>query len=111
MLVAEDLNLGARLQPRPLTYPILTEAFILAILFIVFPRARGNGGRLIAGKAIAASVPTISGGGVVGLACVGPDPLISLIPRAQCRQPKPVNTQHGRHNSGAPRYGEDTGPR
>ena len=27
MLLAEDLNLGARLQPRPLVYPIVTEAW------------------------------------------------------------------------------------
>jgi hypothetical protein len=80
MLVAEDLNLGARLQPRPLIYPILTEAFILAVLFIVFHVLEEIAVGLIAGKAIAASVPMIGGGGFVGLACVALILFISLIP-------------------------------
>jgi hypothetical protein len=80
MLVAEDLNLGARLQPRPLIYPILTEAFILSVLFIAFHALEEMVVGLVAGKSVAAAVPTIGGGGYVGLACVALILFISLIP-------------------------------
>ena len=80
MLIAEDLNLGARLQPRPLIYPILTEAFMLSVLFICFHVIEKIGVGLVAGETLAASVPTIGGGGVIGLVCVAVILLISLIP-------------------------------
>lgn len=80
MLVAEDLDLGSRLQPRPLIYPILTEALILAVLFIVFHALEEMVVGLVAGKTFAASVPAIGGGGFVGLFCVSLILFISLIP-------------------------------
>ena len=70
MLIAEDLNLGARLQPRPLIYPILTEALILSVLFICFHVIEKIVVGLIAGETLAVSVPTIGGGGLIGLVCV-----------------------------------------
>lgn len=80
MLIAEDLNLGARMRPRPLIYPIVTEAFMLAVLFIVFHVAEETVLGLIAGKTAAASVPSIGGGGMFGLACVALILFFSLIP-------------------------------
>lgn len=80
MLVAEDLNLGARLQARPLIYPIVTEALILAILFIAFHVVEQMVIGLVGGESVAASVPAIGGGGLVGLACVALILFVSLIP-------------------------------
>ena len=80
MLVAEDFNLGARLQPRPLIYPILTEAFLLAVLFIGFHVVEEMVTGLIEGETLSASVPAIGGGGAMGLACVGLILFVSLIP-------------------------------
>ena len=80
MLIAEDLNLGAKLQPRPLIYPILTETLMLAILFICFHVIGKMVVGVVAGETLAASVPTIGGGGLIGLVCVGLILFISLIP-------------------------------
>lgn len=80
MLIAEDLNLGARLQPRPLIYPIVTEALLLSALFIVFHVIERMVVGLVAGEAFATSVPSIGGGGLIGLVCVALILFISLIP-------------------------------
>jgi hypothetical protein len=80
MLVAEDLNLGARLQPRPLIYPIVTEALLLSVLFICFHVIERMIIGLIAGEDLARSVPAIGGGGLTGLGCVGLILFVSLIP-------------------------------
>ena len=80
MLIAEDLNLGARLQPRPLIYPILTEALMLSVLFICFHVIEKMVVGLVAGETLAGSVPTIGGGGVIGLICVALILFISLLP-------------------------------
>jgi hypothetical protein len=80
MLLAEDLNLGERLRPRPLIYPIVTEAFLLAVLFICFHAIERTIIGLIAGEDLARSVPTIGGGGFVGIVCVGLILFVSLIP-------------------------------
>jgi len=80
MLVAEDLNLGARLQPRPLIYPIVTEALLLTVLFICFHVLEKVVIGLFAGETVAASVPSIGGGGLMGVVCVGLILFVSLIP-------------------------------
>jgi hypothetical protein len=80
MLVAEDLNLGARLQARPLIYPIVTEALLLTVLFICFHVLEKVVIGLFAGETIAASVPSIGGGGLMGVVCVGLILFVSLIP-------------------------------
>jgi hypothetical protein len=80
MLVAEDLNLGARLQSRPLIYPIVTEALLLTVLFICFHVIEKMILGLIAGEDLAQSVPAIGGGGLTGVICVGLILFVSLIP-------------------------------
>lgn len=80
MLIAEDLNLGARLQPRPLIYPILIEALMLSVLFIVFHVIERIVIGLIGGETVAASVPSIGGGGLIGILCVSLILFVSLIP-------------------------------
>ena len=80
MLVAEDLRLGRAFRARPLIYPIVTEAFTLAMLFIVVHVLEHLIGGLIAGQQVAASVPEIGGGGFQGLLCVAVILFITLIP-------------------------------
>ncbi len=79
MLVAEDLDIGRRLRRRPLLFPILFDAFFLAILFIVFhfvedatvAHFRG------AGKE---THDAIGGGRVAGLLSVATILFVSLLP-------------------------------
>ncbi|KAB1073768.1 hypothetical protein F6X51_10320 [Methylobacterium planeticum] len=80
MLVAEDLKLGHRFQARPLIYQIVLEAFILATLFIAVHILEHTIGGLIAGETLAASVPSIGGGGMQGLFCVALILFVALIP-------------------------------
>lgn len=80
MLVAEDLNLGRWLDRRPLIYPILHEAFLFTVLFIVFHVAEEIAVGLIHGETVTASVPAIGGGGVGGLLCVAVISFVALIP-------------------------------
>jgi hypothetical protein len=80
MLVAEDLGLSRWLRDRPLIYPILFESFLLTVLFICFHFAERIVIGLIRGESLAASMPTIAGGGLAGLACVAAILFVSLIP-------------------------------
>jgi hypothetical protein len=80
MLVAEDLNLGHWLQRRPLIYPILHQSLLLAVLFIGFHVLEKVAAGVFAGESVAASVPTIGGGGMVGLVCVAVVLFLGLIP-------------------------------
>ncbi|MBV8189915.1 MAG: hypothetical protein JOY64_10915 [Alphaproteobacteria bacterium] len=80
MLIAEDLNLGARLRSRPLIYPIVTEALLLSGLFIIFHIAEREILGLFHGESIAAAMPSIGGGGIKGLFCVAVILFVSLVP-------------------------------
>ena len=57
MLVAESLNLGRWLNRRPLIYPILHDALLFTVLFIVFHIAEEIVVGLIHGETITASIP------------------------------------------------------
>ncbi len=80
MLIAEDLKLGHRFRPRPLIYPVVLDALILALLFIATHVLEHVIGGLIAGNTLAGSVPSIGGGGIQGLLCVALIAFVALIP-------------------------------
>ena len=80
MLMFEAFDPGRWLRRRPLIYPILYEAFLLSILFIVFHVLEKVIEGLIDGKAIAASLPSIGGGGLVGLVSAAVIMFVALIP-------------------------------
>lgn len=80
MLIAEDLNLGRWLDRRPLIYPILHDAVLFTVLFIVFHIVEDVVIGLIHGETVRASIPVIGGGGVVGLLCVAVILFVALIP-------------------------------
>lgn len=80
MLVAESINFGRWLNRRPLIYAILYDAFLFAVLFIVFHVVEDLVIGLIHGQSVRASIPVIGGGGVVGVLCVAVILFVSLIP-------------------------------
>ncbi|MBV9249340.1 MAG: hypothetical protein JO227_08875 [Acetobacteraceae bacterium] len=80
MLVVEDLNLLRWLRPRPLIYPILSESLLLSLLFICFHVIEKVITGLLAGKSVVESIPSIGGGGIVGLICVAVMLFVALIP-------------------------------
>lgn len=86
MVIVEKLRLGSRIVPHPLIYPIVIEAFILALLFIGIHVLEHVIGGLVAGEAVAASIPVIGGGGVLGLCLAALSVFIALIPFCGFRQ-------------------------
>ena len=80
MLVALDLGLGRRIRRRPLIFPILFEAFLLVIIsigvYVVEHLATG----LFKHKTLAASIPAIGGGGLLGYVCVAAIFFIEMLP-------------------------------
>jgi hypothetical protein len=80
MLVAESFNVSRWLDKKPMIYPILNEAFLFAVLFIVFHIVEDLVIGLIHGESVRASIPIIGGGGVTGLVCVAVILFVCLIP-------------------------------
>lgn len=80
MLVAENLDLGRWLARRPLIYPILHDALLFTLLFILFHVAEKVAIGLIHGQSVRSSVPAIGGGGLAGLLSVAVISFVALIP-------------------------------
>ena len=80
MLVTEDLNLGRRMQRRPMIYRILFESLLLTAMFICFHVAEHLVVGLFKRETVAASIPAIGGGGLAGVVCVAVILFVSLIP-------------------------------
>ncbi|WP_137180466.1 hypothetical protein [Roseomonas sp. AR75] len=85
-LVVEKLELGRRVKPEPLIYPIVLEALILAALFIAMHYAEAIVGGWIHGESLAKSVPMIGGGGVAGLLFAGVSFFVAMLPFCGFRQ-------------------------
>lgn len=80
MLTAEDLRLGENFKDRPLVYPILSKAFLFAIVFICFDVAEEVLVGLIRGKTVAQSIPDVAGGSPSGVFFVAIILSVGLIP-------------------------------
>jgi hypothetical protein len=80
MLVAEDMNLVRWIRSRPLIYPILLESTLLTIILVFFNIVERLAVGLLERKTVAASVPAVGGGGLVGLVCVSVILFVALIP-------------------------------
>ena len=80
MLLFEAFDPGRWLRRRPLIYPILYEAFLLSILFIVFHVLEKIIEGLIRGKTVAESLPSIGGGGLAGLFSAAVIMFVALVP-------------------------------
>lgn len=80
MLVAEDLKVGRQLDHLPMFYPIVFRSGLYAMVFIAFYALEEIVLGTIRGKSIVASVPSIGGGSLLGIACVWAIISISLLP-------------------------------
>ncbi|WP_336486172.1 hypothetical protein [Methylobacterium nigriterrae] len=80
MLVAESLDVRPHFQGRPLIYPILARSCAFAALLLCAYILEEVAFGLWRGKALAASVPAIGGGGIRGLASAGLIMAVALIP-------------------------------
>jgi hypothetical protein len=80
MMLFEVFDPGRWLRRRPLIYPILYETSLLTILFILAHVAEKTIEGLIHGKTVGASLPSIGGGGLVGLLSAAVILFVALIP-------------------------------
>jgi hypothetical protein len=80
MMLFEVFDPGRWLRARPLIYPILYETSLLTILFIVVHVAEKTIEGVIRGKTVGASLPSIGGGGLVGLLSAAVILFVALIP-------------------------------
>ena len=80
MLLFEAVDPGRWLRRRPLIYPILYEAFLLAMLFIAVHVLEKVIEGAIKGKTVVASLPSIGGGGLAGLLSAGVIMFVALVP-------------------------------
>lgn len=80
MMLFEMFDPGQRLRKRPLIYPILYETFLLTILFLVVHVIEKAVGGLIRGETVADSLPSIGGGGLLGLVSASVIMFVALTP-------------------------------
>jgi hypothetical protein len=80
MMLFEVFDPGRWLRKRPLIYPILYETSLLTVLFIVVHVAEKTIEGLIHGKTVGESLPSIGGGGLVGLLSAAVILFVALIP-------------------------------
>jgi hypothetical protein len=80
MLLFEAFDPGRWLRRRPLIYPILFEAFLLTILFFVAHVLEEVIKGLFRGEAVHEGLPSIGGGGLMGLLSVGVIMFVALVP-------------------------------
>ena len=80
MLVVEDLRPARWMPPEPLLNPSLFEAAVLAAVFIVFHELEEGILGLLHGDSLAASLPAVGGGGVIGVVLVAIILFVVLIP-------------------------------
>ena len=80
MLVAEKMNVAAKLRNKPLAYPILTKSIFLAAIFIVFNIIETMLKGLWQGKAVGESLPRIGGGSPAELIVLAVILAVALVP-------------------------------
>jgi hypothetical protein len=80
MLVAEDLHLGRGFEDRPLAYPILFKSIVFAIMFICVLIVEKVIVGVWGGRTIVESIPSIGGGGLIGIVAVAMIISFALIP-------------------------------
>jgi hypothetical protein len=80
MLVADDLRLGDWRGRRPLIYPVLLRSVLFAIVFIVFDVIEKMVIGVYHGKAVAESIETPGGAGILGGIIVAIIIAVALVP-------------------------------
>ncbi len=80
MMLFEMFDPGRWLRKRPLIYPILYESFLLMILFLVVHVIEKVVEGLFRGDTVLDSLPSIGGGGLVGLLSASVIMFVALTP-------------------------------
>jgi hypothetical protein len=80
MLIAEEMGLGTRWRSRPLIWPILDKSISFAVVFLAIHVAEEVCKGVIHGKGFVESIPSVGGGGPMGLLLVGLNLAIALVP-------------------------------
>jgi hypothetical protein len=80
MMLFEVFDPGRWLRHRPLIYPILYETLLLTVLFLVTHVIEKTIEGLIHGKTVGDSLPSIGGGGLVGLLSAAVILFVALVP-------------------------------
>ena len=80
MMLFEMFDPGAWLRRRPLIYPILYESFLLMILFLIVHVIEKVIEGVIRGHTVMDSLPSIGGGGLVGLVSASVIMFVALTP-------------------------------
>lgn len=80
MMLFEMFDPGRWLRKRPLIYPILYEAFLLTLLFLVVHVIEKVIEGLFHGKTVVESLPSIGGGGLGGLISASVILFVALTP-------------------------------
>ena len=80
MLVFEMFDPGLWLRKRPLIYPILFETLLLALLFLVVHVLEKMIEGMVRGKTAMESLPSVGGGGLVGLISASVIMFVALLP-------------------------------
>jgi hypothetical protein len=108
MMLFEMFDPGAWLRKRPLIYPILYESFLLMILFLVAHVVEKVIEGLIRGRTLAESLPSIGGGGLLGLLSASAIVFVALTPYFALRN---FSFALGRERLIALLFGPDAPPR
>jgi hypothetical protein len=85
-LMVENLRLGSRIRARPLIFPIVFEALILAVLFVAMHVLESLIGGWLHGESLAKSVPAVAGGGAAGIAFAMFSFFVAMLPFCGFRQ-------------------------
>ena len=80
MLVFEMFEPGRWLHNRPLIYPILYETLLLTVSFIIVHLLEKIIEGLFRGRSVVESLPSMGGGGLVGLLSVSVIMFVALMP-------------------------------
>jgi len=80
MMLFEMFDPGAWLRRRPLIYPILYESFLLMVLFLIVHVIEKVVEGVIRGNTVVGSLPSIGGGGLVGLVSASVIMFVALTP-------------------------------
>jgi hypothetical protein len=80
MLLVEDLRPARWLPPNPLLYPTLFEAAVMALVFIIFHEIEEVLLGVLHGDTLAASVPAVGGGGLIGALLIAIILFVILVP-------------------------------
>ncbi len=80
LMIGEELHFGEYFEERPLIYPILLASLLFGIVLIAVHVIEHVILGVLHGQTVVESIPTVGGGGLVGIIIVGTAMSVTLIP-------------------------------